>query len=139
MTGQPLTRTTSADGNWVYTLYDGASGVPFVHALSTVDKYTVCIDLDALEGRRDVAALRLGLRPRDHTLAVAAAHGSVALINTDTFEVATPPAPRAPEGQASGDASGIPWLAIGAFALVIMALASLLMRRRLSAGLRVRG
>jgi hypothetical protein len=63
----------------------------------------------------------------------------VALINTDTFEVATPPAPRAPEGQASGDASGIPWLAIGAFALVIMALASLLMRRRLSAGLRVRG
>jgi hypothetical protein len=127
MTGQPLTRTTSPDGNWVYTLYDGTSGVPFVHALSTVDKYTVCIDLDALEGRRDLASLGLELSPRSHTLAVTAAHGPLALIDTASFEVRTPPKAPKSESQAAPvpeqrhDKSTLWWLVIGAAGLGLAA------------------
>ena len=33
MAGYAQTRTTSADGRWVYTLYQKPSGAPFVHAL----------------------------------------------------------------------------------------------------------
>src|SRR2546421_11649368 len=35
MRGYPLTRATSPDGRWAYTLYDGAGTHPFVHALDT--------------------------------------------------------------------------------------------------------
>jgi hypothetical protein len=35
MRGAPLTRATSANGRWAYTLYDGAGKTPFVHALDT--------------------------------------------------------------------------------------------------------
>ena len=34
MGGSPLTRATSLDGRWAYTLYDGAGRTPFVHAPS---------------------------------------------------------------------------------------------------------
>jgi hypothetical protein len=47
MSGLPISRATSPDGGWVYTLYDGAGKTPFVHALATVDRFTVCIDVDA--------------------------------------------------------------------------------------------
>jgi hypothetical protein len=53
MRGQPLSRATSAEGRWAYTLYDGAGGTPFVHALDTVGRTARCIDLDAL---RELAA-----------------------------------------------------------------------------------
>src|SRR3954471_1740165 len=42
MSGNALARTSNPGGDWLYTLYDGAGKAPFVHALSTVDKYTVC-------------------------------------------------------------------------------------------------
>ena len=35
MRGNPLSRAVSPDGRWAYTLYDGAGGTPFVHALDT--------------------------------------------------------------------------------------------------------
>jgi hypothetical protein len=35
MRGSPVTRAMSPDGRWAYTLYDGAGGTPFVHALDT--------------------------------------------------------------------------------------------------------
>ena len=37
MAGLPITRQTTADGRWAYTLYDGAGKEPFVHALDTVN------------------------------------------------------------------------------------------------------
>jgi hypothetical protein len=51
MRGYPMTRATSPDGQWEYTLYDGGGKKPFVHALNTADATALCIDLPALDGR----------------------------------------------------------------------------------------
>ena len=45
MAGWPVTRTTSRDGRWVYTLYARQEGRSFVHALDTVGRQAVCLDL----------------------------------------------------------------------------------------------
>ena len=45
MQGDALTRTTSADGRWVYTLYDNYGGYPFIHALDTVRGIAHCIGI----------------------------------------------------------------------------------------------
>ena len=60
MRGFPVTRATSTDGRWEYTLYDGG-GEPFVHALDTVDRAAACIDLHLLEGHEDPYSLDLRL------------------------------------------------------------------------------
>ena len=64
MRGYPVTRLDGPGGRWAYTLYDGAGGHPFVHALDTVEQTAVCIDLDGLTGRKDLQALRLVTRFR---------------------------------------------------------------------------
>jgi hypothetical protein len=48
MQGLPLSRATSPDGRWAYTLYDGEEEM-FIHALDTVAGRAVCIDLPQLE------------------------------------------------------------------------------------------
>lgn len=45
MQGDAMTRTTSADGRWVYTLYANTGGYPFIHALDTVRGTAHCIGL----------------------------------------------------------------------------------------------
>jgi len=45
MSGYPVARATSAGGDWVYTLYQRGNEEPFVHALDTVSRTAVCIDL----------------------------------------------------------------------------------------------
>ena len=45
MQGDALTRTTSPNGRWVYTLYDNYGGYPFIHALDTVRGVAHCIGL----------------------------------------------------------------------------------------------
>jgi hypothetical protein len=95
MTGAAVSRTTNDDGSWVYTLYDGDGKEPFIHALDTVNEFTVCIDLHALEGRSDIAALDLRLRPEADELDVTAAGTPVAVVHTETFEVTNPPSPPA--------------------------------------------
>jgi hypothetical protein len=52
--GLPITREASSGARWAYTLYDGAGGHPFVHALETTGRTAACIDLDALTGRNDL-------------------------------------------------------------------------------------
>jgi hypothetical protein len=47
MQGSAMTRTTSADGRWVYTLYYNPGGYPFVHALDTVRGVAHCVGLPA--------------------------------------------------------------------------------------------
>ena len=70
MNGYPLTRVTSADGRWVYTLYqNGGDGYPFVHALDTVRGVAHCIGLP-LESSNGVYNLVLSLRNGGRTLAV---------------------------------------------------------------------
>ena len=45
MHGSPVTRTYSAGGRWVYTLYENPGNYPFVHALDTVRGKAHCIKL----------------------------------------------------------------------------------------------
>ncbi|MCP9484309.1 MAG: hypothetical protein MSC30_00445 [Gaiellaceae bacterium MAG52_C11] len=45
MRGSPMTRATSRDGGWAYTLYAKPNGTAFVHALDTRHRKAVCIDL----------------------------------------------------------------------------------------------
>ena len=44
MRGIPASRATGREGRWAYTLYQGGDH-PFVHALDTVRRVAVCIDL----------------------------------------------------------------------------------------------
>jgi len=50
MTGSPVTRVTSPDGAWEYTLYGRADDKPFVHALDTARRVAFCLDLDGWHG-----------------------------------------------------------------------------------------
>jgi hypothetical protein len=88
MRGAPLSRTTSADGRWAYTLYDGAGGTPFVHALDTSRRTARCIDLDALAGRNDLWQLRL--RMDGATVDVQGRHGALLSVDSQTFQVGSP-------------------------------------------------
>ena len=87
MRGYPVTRVDGPGGRWAYTLYDGAGGHPFVHALDTVEQTAVCIDLDGLTGRKDLQMLRLALDPGQARLSVVKGTDPVALIDTRTFAV----------------------------------------------------
>jgi hypothetical protein len=77
MHGQPLSRATSPDGRWAYTLYDGNGKEPFLHALDTSRGTARCIDLDELAGSSYLWRLRL-----------AVAGGSVVIRDRDEPELA---------------------------------------------------
>jgi hypothetical protein len=126
MHGNPLSRVTSTDGRWAYTLYDGAGMAPFVHALDTVGAEAHCIDLDSLAGRNDLFDLRLR-RGGGGTLVVSTVREPLAVIDLATLQVTEPTtAPGAHEDQ------GLPWLPIGGGIGLLAAAAGglLLLRRR---------
>ena len=85
MRGWALTRKTSADGRWAYTLYARAKKEPFVHALDTVRRQAYCIDLPLDLKRAEQMRLRLALR--GDRLDVRQGRASVAGIDTNTFIV----------------------------------------------------
>jgi hypothetical protein len=87
MRGYAMTRVTSPDGRWQYTLYDGTSGHPFVHALDTVGRRAVCIDLPALPAGANPLDFHLALTPDGGGLSVASLAGPLAAIDTRTFAV----------------------------------------------------
>src|SRR5262249_10535539 len=72
MHGSPLTRTSSARGRWVYTLYTSPGSYPFIHALDTKRGVAHCIKLPWEEDRSQNALYRLVLSVRNggRTLAV---------------------------------------------------------------------
>jgi hypothetical protein len=115
MRGNPITRTSSTDGRWAYTLYDGAGGHPFVHALDTAGRTARCIDLHELAGR-DLNGARLAVS--GGTLRVHLGNRAVVAIDTKTFTVRGPELrARAPiAGDEDGD--GVPWVPLLAAALV---------------------
>jgi DNA-binding beta-propeller fold protein YncE len=122
MGGNPLSRATSPDGRWAYTLYDGAGSAPFVHALDTVRREAHCIDLDSLAGRGDLPDLRL--RIGNGSLAVLSATGRVAVIDTASFQVV-----KAGHGSSAGKNG--PWAAIGVLVALLAATGvALIVRRR---------
>jgi hypothetical protein len=109
MRGFPVTRTTSADGRFAYTLYDGAGKTPFVHALDTGNGEARCIDLDMLAGRQDLYDLRLSLSLGGTRLAVLKGNQEVTAVDTRTY---LPAAHSAPEKKSSA-----PWLPIALVAV----------------------
>ena len=123
MRGNPLSRVMSTDGRWAYTLYDGAGGTPFVHALDTSTRNARCIDLDALAGT-DLSRLRLLFDARADKLDIARGRGSVLQVDLRTFAVN-------PGGTNVSFATSIAGrLVIAAIACAIAAIVILWFRRR---------
>ena len=123
MYGFPITRAVSADGRWAYTLYDGQEH-PFIHALDTVERKAVCIDLDALHGARGLYDLRLEAGPGGRELSVVGASGPLAIVDTGTWRVSEP----APAPAASAD-DGPPWAFIGGLAALLAAAGAIALSR----------
>ena len=69
MQGSPVTRVSSRDGRWAYTLYTGREET-FLHALDTVGGRAVCVDLPQLEHLREPFQLRLRLADGGRTIVV---------------------------------------------------------------------
>jgi hypothetical protein len=125
MQGFPVTRTTSVDGRWVYTLYQNPGGYPFVHALDTVRGVAHCVGVPWSGDQAGVWNLRLALRDGGRTLAVVRAGdgGPYTSIDTRSWRLSTP----------SHGGGGFPWWGIllaaaGGVALVVAAAAAI--RRR---------
>ena len=85
MYGQAVTRATSRDGRWAYTLYARERATPFVHALDTMRRHARCVFL----GRRLAIGKQLDLQLRldGDELAVRGGGATVAVIDTTTFAV----------------------------------------------------
>lgn len=127
MRGSPISRVTSGDGRWAYTLYDGGGGTPFVHALDTVAVEAHCIDLAELAGRDDLVRLRLRLRGGG-SVAVVNDKRPLLMLDRATFQVSKPET-----GSVSHSDGSTPWAPIGAGAGALIAAGALsltLLRRR---------
>jgi hypothetical protein len=66
MAGSPVARATTRSGRWVYTLYARPQGKSFVHALDTVGRSAVCLDLPM----RIASRVRVALTPDERRLDV---------------------------------------------------------------------
>lgn len=83
MRGQPVARASKTDGRWVYTLYAGGHH-PFVHALDTLARRAVCIDLP-WHGKQDALwRTRLTLNLDERRLVLRRYRDGRALITIDT-------------------------------------------------------
>ncbi len=70
MEGSAVTRATSADGRWVYTLYQRPGGYPFIHALDAVNGVAHCIGLPWHGNQAPLSRIVLTLRDSGKTLDV---------------------------------------------------------------------
>jgi hypothetical protein len=136
MNGIALTRATTADGAWAYTLYDEGRGRMFVHALDTVRGRAHCIDLPRAAGG---GVMQLDLSADWSRLDVLVDGEGLARINTATFAISQPPAPAAvaavfpPVNHSAPAVSGsgrVKWLLAAAAALAVAGIATLVARRR---------
>jgi hypothetical protein len=131
MRGNPLSRALSPDGRWAYTLYDGAGGTPFVHALDTSGRTARCIDLDALAGSQYLWRLRLGVSRDGGTLTIRDGKEPELLVDTRTFKPREPTAVKE-AGPNNDTGPGWPLAALVVLGVVVPAgaLLSLGVRRR---------
>ena len=115
MAGTAMTRTTSVDGRWVYTLYQKPSGEPFIHALDTVRAAAYCVDLPENKGLYNIA---LSLRDGGRTLAVHWRSGRPWLnVATGTWRISYPSTSFPWGWVGSGIGGGLALLAAGALLL----------------------
>jgi hypothetical protein len=133
MRGYPITRASSDDGRWEYTLYDGAGAHPFIHALDTREREAFCIDLDALTHHEDLYRLRLGLAGGE--LLVQDRTRTLATVDRATFDVGPPdvaPPRRAVARDRGADAGDPAWtlIATAAGAVLLGGAVAIVGRRR---------
>ncbi|HET9593183.1 MAG TPA: hypothetical protein VFP17_09735 [Solirubrobacterales bacterium] len=87
MEGSPVTRVSSRDGRWAYTLYTG-SKERFLHALDTVRGRAFCVDLPQLDDLREPFQLRLRFADGGRTIVVYSRDrkgaGTAPLVEIDT-------------------------------------------------------
>jgi hypothetical protein len=124
MAGFPMTRATSRDGAWAYTLYDRPGGTPFLHALDTRHRTARCIDLPRLQGD-DLSTQRLRISPSGARLSVVDRGGTtLTIVDTRTFRVSSPallPATPSPApSPAPSHGSSAPWGLIGGLGLAFL-------------------
>jgi hypothetical protein len=124
MRGNPVSRATGPGGRWAYTLYDGAGGTPFIHALDTSSLTARCIDLDELRGTQ-VSSLRLRIGGGGGAVDVVGTDGrSVLTVDRATYAVKPPVTPQG---------TRFPWLIAaiaGAALLAALALVAASLRSR---------
>jgi hypothetical protein len=86
MTGLALARVMSAGNRWAYTLYFRPSGTAFVHALDTVGRRAVCVDLP--RGLNlDPGNAQVRLTSGGAVLQIASDTATLALIDTRTLTI----------------------------------------------------
>jgi hypothetical protein len=127
MRGAPITRLMSTDGRWAYTLYDGAGGTPFVHALDTSTLSAHCIDLPMLAGGTNLWQLRFTRGPHAELL-IGTRGDQLAVVDTNTFTASAP--------VVHGPSDRTPLLILGAalFAALALLVAVPAARRRIREG-----
>jgi len=121
MRGNPVSRAAGPGGRSAYTLYDGAGGTPFIHALDTVNATARCIDLDDLDPSI-VDRLLLRMERGGRAVEVVDGRRELLRLDTRTFVVGTPRA---------ASPWRVPALAGGLAAALAVAAAAWLLRRRL--------
>lgn len=84
MRGYPVARVATTRGTWVYTLYWRTDGSTFIHALATVQRRAVCLDLKWVAGTNGAWMARLELSRDGKRLLVHSPTGRV------VEQVATP-------------------------------------------------
>jgi hypothetical protein len=146
MGGLPMTRATSPDGRWAYTLYGGGEET-FIHALDTVGRTAACIDLDMIPPDADMSGIRLRVSPDAQRVAVRDRGRLVATVDARTFAVsepgaaaarpASPPRPAAPPADDGGSTWPVLLLVGGAGAAIAAALGIARRRTRARTGARV--
>jgi hypothetical protein len=87
MGGEPVTRASSSDGRWAYTLYARAKHEPFIHALDTAKREAFCIGLPLDLSRDEQWRLRLRLLERSGQLSVRHGRTTLARVDTRSFDV----------------------------------------------------
>jgi hypothetical protein len=85
MTGGPVTRATTRDGRWAYTLYARQGRPPFLHALDTVAAKAYCIDLPLRLRQQRQLQLRLGFHG-DRELRVRVGRRTLAVVDLEKLE-----------------------------------------------------
>lgn len=87
MSGYPVTRATSPDGGWVYTLYRNDAGHPFIHALDARSRQAVCIDLPWHGSQDGLWDIRMAVSAEGAIVLRRGSGTVVAVVDARTFEI----------------------------------------------------
>jgi hypothetical protein len=89
MQGWPVTRATTKNGRWAYTMYLNPGGYPFVHALDTVRGTAHCVGFAwPTKNQPDLLGYRLSLAGKKLRV-LSPAGATWRAINTKTWKVTT--------------------------------------------------